>query len=149
MKDTSTIIKQNLELRKENIRLKKENEELKKELKITKAKLDNAYRTIKRLEEKHEQYVVDEAKRIEDIVNKVVAKVTKELNKEHEKEVKELKAQISRLEKRLNIQNLNYRNCITNYLTILSALNSDCRHSQQFAGAYVICIFAPLYAKNV
>ena len=107
MKDTSTIIKQNLELRKENIRLKKENEELKKELKITKAKLDNAYRTIKRLEEKHEQYVVDEAKRIEDIVNKVVAKVTKELNKEHEKEVKELKAQISRLEKRLNINSSN------------------------------------------
>ena len=107
MKDSSTIIKQNLELRKENIKLRKENAELRKELKITKNKLSNAYRAIKVLEQKYDKYVAEEEKRIESIVNKAVAEVTKELNKEHEKEVNELKNQISRLEKRLNTNSSN------------------------------------------
>lgn len=107
MKDSSIIIKQNLELRKENIKLKNENEKLRKELKITQNKLNNAYRTIKSLKEKHEKYVAEEEKRIEIIINKVVSQVTNELNKAHEKEINELKSQISRLEKKLNINSSN------------------------------------------
>lgn len=121
MKDSSTIIKQNLELRnqvselskenlelrKENISLKRKNEELKKEIKNLNLKLSAANRKIKQLEEKHEKYIADEEKRIEEIVNKAVEKVTTELNKKHEAEVKELKNKISRLEKRLNIDSSN------------------------------------------
>lgn len=107
MKNSDTIIKQNIELRKENIALKKENAVLKQELKTLKIKLDLANRKIKLLEKNHEDYVKNEEKRIEEIVARTIEKVTKELNKKHEEEVNELKSKISRLEKRLSTNSSN------------------------------------------
>lgn len=121
MKNSSTIIEQNFELRnqiseyskknlesrKEIISLERENAELKQVIKNLNLKLTLANRRIKQLEEKHEKYILEEANRIEEIVNKAIAKVTKELNKKHEEEVKNLNNKISRLEKRLNIDSSN------------------------------------------
>lgn len=103
----SELSKQNLELRRENISLARENNELKNKVKKVSNLLSYANNRIKQLEEKHEKYIADEEKRIEAIVNKAVVKVTQELNKKHEEEVKELKNKISRLEKRLNIDSSN------------------------------------------
>lgn len=94
-------------LYKQNFELRKEVSSLKEELKKTGNALSLANNKIRQLEAKIERDKREEEKRIEDIVNKAVAKVTKELNEIHEKEVAELKNKISRLEKRLNIDSSN------------------------------------------
>ena len=107
MNNDSTLIKQNFELRKENIKLKEEKATLKKEIKRLNVALSSANLRIKQLEEKYKKYVESEEERIQKIVNKAVKQVTDALNKQHKKEVDELEAKISRLEKRLNLNSSN------------------------------------------
>lgn len=107
MNNSSTLIKQNYELRKENIKLKEENATLKKEIKKLNVALSSANTKIKQLEKQHQRYIETEEDRIKKIVESAVKKATEELTKQHKKEVDDLKAKISRLEKKLNTDSSN------------------------------------------
>lgn len=107
MNNSSTLIKQNYELRKENIKLKEENAMLKKEIKKLNVALSSANTRIQQLEKQHQRYIESEEDRIKKIVESAVKKVTEVLTKQHEKEVDNLKAKISRLEKKLNTDSSN------------------------------------------
>ena len=107
MNNSSTLIKQNYELRKENIKLKEENATLKKEIKKLNVALSSANIRIQQLEKQHQRYIESEEDRIKKFVESAVKKVTEVLTKQHEKEVDDLKAKISRLEKKLNTDSSN------------------------------------------
>lgn len=107
MNNSSTLIKQNYELRKENIKLKEENATLKKEIKKLNVALSSAYTRIQQLEKQHQRYIESEEDRIKNIVESAVKKVTEKLTRQHKKEVDNLKAKISRLEKKLNTDSSN------------------------------------------
>lgn len=114
MNNSSTLIKQifelkqeNYELRRENIKLKEENAALKKEVKRLNVALSFANQRIKKLEEANRKLIETEDERIQKAVDNAVKKVTDILNKEHKKEIDDLNAKISRLEKRLNTDSSN------------------------------------------
>ena len=107
MNNSSTLIKQNYELRKEKIKLKEENATLKKEIKKLNVALSSTNTRIQQLEKQHQRYIESEEDRIKKIVESAIKKVTEVLTKQHEKEVDDLKAKISRLEKKLNTDSSN------------------------------------------
>lgn len=105
--DNTHLIKQNFLLRQENEKLKNENTVLKADYKRIKNALDFTNKKIKVLESKLEEYSKQEEDNIQKAVSKAVLEITEILNKEHKKEVDNLNAKISRLEKRLNIDSTN------------------------------------------
>lgn len=132
---TSDILKQNFELKQENIKLKKENAELKKEVKRLSNALSYANNRIKQLENQFEKYKNDEAKRIEEIVNKTVSAVVEKLNKEHQEEVDKLNAKIKRLESRLNIDSTNSCTPTSKEVIGKHTIQNNREKSDKFKGA--------------